>query len=133
MSKISIKATVVANGQEVGANNSQSKRTPVVTRVQQSNNQYTFVNTINEVRSLVESGSYAIFVNSIRGKDNDAPFEKGQLCASYKEAIEYIATNSNNKYRIDLVLRNRQYSKDELEAIASSSVSYTHLTLPTKA
>lgn len=115
---IKVKATIVAENNVVAGN--PAKRTPVVTRVQQSNNQYTFVNTINEVRSLVESGSYAIFVNSIRGKDNDAPFEKGQLCASYKEAIEYIATNSNNKYRIDLVLRNRQYSKDELEAIASS-------------
>lgn len=118
MSKINIKATIVANGQEVASNI--AKRTPVITRVQLNNGEYNFVNNLNEVRSLLESGNYSIFVNHIRGKDNNAPFERGQLCASYKEAIEYIASDTENKYRVDLVLRNRQYSTDELEAIASS-------------
>lgn len=118
MSKINIKATIVANGQEIV---NQPRRTPVVTRVQDQN-KYRFVNLIEEVSNLLSSGNYSIFVNHIRGKDNNAPFEKGQLCSSYKEAIEYIASNcsSENKYRVDLVLRNRQYSADELNAIASN-------------
>ena len=119
MSKIKVKATIVANGQEIVAANT-AKRTPVVTRVQTNNGEYSFVNSLNEVRSLLESGNYSIFVNYVRGKDNNAPFEKGVLCASYREAIEYIASNPESKYRVDLVLRNRQYSTDELEAIASS-------------
>lgn len=118
MSKISIKATVVANDQVV-ASNSQSKRTPVVTRVQLESGEYIFVNTLSEVRSLLESGRYSIFANHVRGKDNNAPFEKGNLCSSYKEAIEYIASDPEGKYRVDLVLRNRQYSADELVAIAT--------------
>lgn len=118
MSKINIKATIVANGQEQEV--VAAKRTPVITRVQQNNGEYSFVNNLNEVRTLLESGAYSIFVNHIRGKDNTAPFEKGILVNSYKEAIEYIASDTENKYRVDLVLRNRQYSTDELEAIASS-------------
>lgn len=120
MSKIKVKATIVANGQEIVASNSQSKRTPVVTRVQRSNSEYSFVNTMDEVRSLLESKQYSIFVNHVRGTNNNAPFEKGQLCGTYREAIEYIASNEGNKYRVDLVLRNREYTKSELEAIASS-------------
>ena len=119
MSKIKVKATIVAENNVV-ASNSQYNRTPVVTRVQVNNNEYTFVNNLNEVRSLLESGNYSIFVNYVRGKDTDAPFKKGQLCQTYREAIEYIASNPESKYRVDLVLRNRQYSTDELEAIASS-------------
>ena len=118
MSKIKVKATIVAENNVV-ASNSQS-RTPVVTRVQVNNNEYTFVNNLNEVRSLLESDKYSIFVNYIRGKENNCPFEKGKLCGTYREAIEYIASHPESKYRIDLVLRNRQYSTDELEAIAST-------------
>lgn len=118
MSKIKIRATVVANDQVV-ASNSSLRRTPVVTRVQKSNGEYVFVNSLDEVRSLLESKQYSIFANHVRGKDNNAPFEKGQLCLSYREAIEYIASNPENKYRVDLVLRNRQYSADELVAIAT--------------
>lgn len=118
MSKIKVKATIVANDQIVAGNT--AKRTPVVTRVQTNNGEYSFVNTMDEVRSLLESKQYSIFVNHVRGTNNNAPFEKGQLCASYREALEYVAANSNNKYRIDLIARNRQYSKDELEAIAST-------------
>lgn len=115
MSKI--KATIVVTEQEVA---SQFKRTPVVTRVQDQNQKYRFVNKMEEVKSLLSDGNYSVFVNRIRGKDNNAPFEKGQLCSNYKEALEYIASNSTEKYRVDLVLRNREYSADELEAIASN-------------
>lgn len=116
MSKINIKATIIAN-----SNDSNAGKIPVITRVQ-VDSEYRFAKDLSEIRSLLESGKYSIFVNHIRGKENKAPFEKGQLCSSYKEAIKYIASNcsSENKYRVDLVLRNRQYSPSELEAIASS-------------
>lgn len=117
MSKINIKATIVANDNVVAGN--LARRTPVITRVQIDEG-YTFVNNLDEVRKFLETGNYSIFVNHIRGKNNNTPFEKGQLCPNYKEAIEYIASHSEKKYRVDLVLRNHKYNADELKAIASN-------------
>lgn len=95
------------------------KKVPVVTRVQ-TNTGYEFINSLTSVRECLMTGDYSIFVNHIRGKNNDAPFQKGHYCASYKEAIEYIASHEEDRYRIDLVLRNREHSSAELAAIAAN-------------
>lgn len=121
MSKINIKATIVADKNTVATENTVAKRTPVITRVQTNTGDYEFVNSLTSVRELIISGKYSIFVNYIRGKDNDAPFKKGKLCLSYKEAIEHIASQeTSERYRVDLVLRNREYSSDRLAAIAAN-------------